>query len=168
MPELLLEVLQGVEPSRLHQLVRRHRPDEDAIGDCWRTCIACILGLSRPDLIPHFVADGLDLSRADDVAAARRWLRSNEGLDLGFVKLDDATRLGVPAIGTVASKAGPWNHCVVVQHGAVIWCPSTGDGDHPGDYTASDLVEDAVEVICRPYEPGPDELLAEWKAEATP
>lgn len=163
-PPFDVEVFGVDEPTRLHQLIRMHSPDDDAIGDCWRTCIACILGLDHPALVPHFVAENLDVSRAHDFTAARRWLRLNEGIDLGLIAFDAAATIGIPAIATVASKTGPWNHSVVVRHGTVVWCPSTGAGDHPGDYAIADLVDDVVEVLCRPYDPDPDTQLAEWLA----
>ncbi len=31
----------------------RHIPEQRLIGDCWRTCIACILDVA-PDTIPHY------------------------------------------------------------------------------------------------------------------
>lgn len=160
--EVLLEVLLRVEPTELYQLIRQHRPDDGAIGDCWRTCIACLLGASRPDLVPHFVADNGDVTKADDFVSARRWLRRNEGLDLAFIEPADAWRLGVPAIATVSSKTGPWRHSVIVRNREVVWCPSTG---RPGDYSMGDVeaLDEPVEVLCRPYQPDPDTQLADWR-----
>ena len=30
-----------------------HRPEEGLIGDCFRTCIACLLDMPAPDHVPH-------------------------------------------------------------------------------------------------------------------
>lgn len=36
-----------------HTQLYYHRPDENQIGDCFRTCIACVLNESAPDDVPH-------------------------------------------------------------------------------------------------------------------
>ena len=172
----MLSILLSEEPSRLRQL-NRHTGDSpaDMIGDCFRTSIACLLGYSRPDYVPHFVEEtiraGLDEHGGwEDIAAARRWLRSAEELDLAFIDRDEADRLGCPYQVTVRSHSGPWNHSVVGQRGEVVWCPTTGDAEtkHPGAYTMRDALEDVVLVVCHPYEPDPDAMLAQWRfADAT-
>ncbi len=165
-----LEALVGIETSRLYQL-HRHTGEgpDDEIGDCFRTAIACLFGYSKPDYVPHFVREtitlGLDEDGGwEDTAAARRWARATEELDLGAIERSEVDRLGVAALATVRSHAGPWLHSVVYQAGEVVWCPTTGGS---GDYTTEDLVDDAgMLVVCRPYEPGPDELLALWREAA--
>lgn len=165
-----LEALVGIETSRLYQL-HRHTGEgpDDEIGDCFRTAIACLFGYPKPDYVPHFVREtiilGLDEHGGwEDIAAARRWARATEECDLALIERSEVDRLGIAALATVRSHAGPWNHSVVYQAGEVVWCPTTGDS---GDYTTEDLIDDAAMlVICRPYEPGPDELLAQWREAA--
>lgn len=165
-------VLLGLEPTRLRQL-NRHTGDgpADLIGDCFRTSIACLLGYSRPDYVPHFVEDtiraGLDEHGGwEDIAAARRWVREAEELDLAVIDRAEADQIGCAYQITVKSHAGPWNHSVIGQSGKVIWCPTTGDVAtlDPGKYTMADAVEDVVLVVCHMYEPDPDGMLAEWRS----
>lgn len=158
----------AIEPTRLTQL-NRHTGDGpgDSIGDCFRTCIACLLGFDRPDLVPHFTmqsivaaghAGGGDL--AADVTLARKWLRATKGLGLAPVERDWAAQSGVPYKVTVRSKGGPWNHSVIAQHGEVIWCPTTGTGG----YTLDDAIPETLPlVLCAPYQPGPDLALTYWR-----
>jgi len=63
----------------------RHEPEEGRYGDCWRTCIACLLDL-RPDQVPHFLEDG------DMDAGLKRgldWLR-DRGLALCSIPVADS------------------------------------------------------------------------------
>ncbi|WP_458763646.1 hypothetical protein [Cupriavidus basilensis] len=49
-----------------------HDPANDKWGDCWRTCIACLLDL-HPSEVPNF-AEGGDQARGDRLA--RAWLKA--------------------------------------------------------------------------------------------
>jgi hypothetical protein len=60
-----------------HKQLFTHRPEGGQIGDCWRTCIACLLD-KRPDEVPHLVEDWQDHERT--VRATRAYL-STHGLD---------------------------------------------------------------------------------------
>lgn len=165
-----IEVILGIETSRLLQL-HRHTGDtpSDEIGDCFRTSIACLFGYPDPTYVPHFVRETITLGLDDhggweDITAARRWARAAEELDLALVDRAEVDRLGVAAQATVRSHAGPWNHSVVYQAGEVTWCPSTGDS---GAYKTEDLIDgEPMLVVCQPYDPGPDELLARWRVSA--
>lgn len=167
-----IQVLTGIEPTRLHQRIRQHDIEGSAIGDCFRTTIACLLGVDDPTLVPHFVEQtiraGLDEHCVwEDIAAARRWLRANKGVDLALLDRAEADRIGCAYKAVVRSKSGPWNHSVVAQRGEVVWCPTTGDIDagSAGDYTIDDLFPDEpVLVLCLPYDPDPDAQLAEWRS----
>ncbi|CAJ0698754.1 hypothetical protein [Ralstonia holmesii] len=55
-----------------HKQLIKHDPKNDAYGDCWRTCIACLLDL-HPSQVPHFCADGVSQATAD--ADCRAWLK---------------------------------------------------------------------------------------------
>ncbi len=41
-------------PRQYYKQLHRHSPDEGLIGDCWRTCIANLMGL-KPTEVPHFL-----------------------------------------------------------------------------------------------------------------
>jgi len=57
-----------------HQMIR-HDPENDNWGDCFRTCIACLLDLDCPMQVPH-VMHGVD----DDAKAATALARMNKWL----------------------------------------------------------------------------------------
>jgi len=44
------------DTSNYYKQLHRHAPEEGLIGDCWRTCIANLLGL-KPQQVPHFVGN---------------------------------------------------------------------------------------------------------------
>ena len=107
----------------------------DESGDCWRACVATILGLSAPE-VPHFVH--LDEQGGGDwIDLTRTWLN---GRCLGLVvrhcnssdwSLDDvllywsAENPGTPII--VSGEAGDDpsdNHAVVVLNGRIAHDPS--------------------------------------------
>ncbi|WP_311208756.1 MULTISPECIES: hypothetical protein [unclassified Aeromicrobium] len=84
-------------------------------GDCWRTCIANMLGV-HPSTVPNFVRYR---SWMDE---ARRWLRAR-GYDYGYViggveglrNLRDDLDEGAWFIVTGPSPRGPWRHCVLMD-----------------------------------------------------
>lgn len=98
-----VQVLLQAEPTKLRQIYR-HTGDgiDDEVGDCFRTAIACLLGYQDPEMVPHFVKETITLGLDEhggweDIAAARRWTRAAEGLDLALVTRDEADRLGCAA-----------------------------------------------------------------------
>jgi hypothetical protein len=56
-------------------------PDAGVVGDCWRACIAGLLGYSR-DVVPHFVAQ--DETELDWLAQTQEWLRKQCGYELHY------------------------------------------------------------------------------------
>ena len=119
--------------SRYRQL-HRHAPDEGLIGDCWRTCIACILGL-KPQQVPHFVEQAVNAGRKTDgyhVELANEWLAKR-----GFGIISIALRADAPSIafsmtpgihyilGGSGSAGLGVHHCVVGEgHFQTAWDPS--------------------------------------------
>lgn len=75
-------------PTRLTQH-HVHNPPE-TIGDCWRTAIACMLGCSRPDRVPHWAElywETPEPERSNIIMKATRdWLK-NTGFGYGFIEL---------------------------------------------------------------------------------
>jgi len=63
------------DTSCFYKQLHRHEPSEGLIGDCWRTCIANLLGL-KPQAVPHFVQDnfGDGTDAAASYKATRDWL----------------------------------------------------------------------------------------------
>lgn len=92
-------------------------PDTDAVGDCWRACIATILGLASED-VPHFVQDSEDLW----LEATVDWL-AERGFALLHIAEDDLVSwLGEPLwIKTGESPRGPALRHAVVMRGGSLW-----------------------------------------------
>lgn len=124
----------------------------DVIGDCWRTCIASMLNLSRPNIVPHFMEEGHWDSRPHEAwVLAREWLRSEMQLDLASVYVEAAIERNFLWIASVPSNLGDWKHAVIFRGDQFVWCPS-------GEFTYSiDQVffDQHAEVLCKPYDPDP-------------
>jgi len=112
----------------------RHLPDQGIYGDCWRTCIAMLLGLDR-DGVPHFLHDNCE---AEEFKRRTAQFLSKRGLqELNMVWPGD-TALGdvlmtienlnpsVPFILAGKSATG-CNHAVVCQYGKIVADPSLTD-----------------------------------------
>lgn len=114
--------------------------EKNIYGDCWRTCIACILDIP-PEGIPHFCAD--DKSFGDAIDEAREWLKQFDYnmqttmygdapfedfmSDIHYSFVDTFIILGV---GTTRE-----NHAVIAYNGAVIHDPSIGQTNITGSMT---------------------------------
>lgn len=160
-----------IEPSRLVQSVPARLTSDGRIGDCYRTAIGCLLGVPYPECVPHFVeqaieATGFDVADWGDRRRARTWLRGF-GLDLMSVKRSFAADTGHLYLASVNSRKGDWGHIVVCRREEVWWDPS---GDPDAGYTLADLryPDDAVEVLCEPYDPDPDEMVRRWSSSPPP
>lgn len=164
--------LLSIEPTRVRQLTPAHKPGEGAIGDCYRACVASLLGCSSAEQVPHFVEWSMEVEAArgfhdakggwESFRLARHWLRANRDADLMTVTIEAAQGYGVPYVLSVRSKTGPWAHCVVAIGDAVWWDPSG-----VGGYTLADANEDAGgDVLCTPYMPDPDETVRQWALRA--
>lgn len=135
------------------QLIPHHNEAEGMIGDCWRTCIACILEMP-PNLVPHFMRDAKDEPQSDWWRWSRDFvvmhsdgrynlfwseLTKNGGTPAPtrtmYVEIDGGGTKGVAhryAILTGKSPRTEWDHCVVwdVQQGEVVWDPHPdGNGE---------------------------------------
>lgn len=68
-----------IEQKQLHL----HKPDEGSYGDCWRTCLACILD-KPPEAIPHYYAtfwmDGTNISNLVHNATNNFFLEAGWGV----------------------------------------------------------------------------------------
>ena len=113
-----------------------HNPDMGYYGDCYRTCMAVVMGMDAKD-VPHF-CDG-DASDLNGIKGARDWLRP-----MGFgiwqnIYLEDVSfkdmlnsishfSVDIPVIITGQRTKGV-NHCVVAVNGKVICDPLTGEAN---------------------------------------
>lgn len=115
----------------------KHDPENGVYGDCYRTCLATILGIAR-DKVPHYVSSTDKAVWAIEIQPKYvEWLS-----DRGLQELDiPVTGLGleqvldwqqsrsvfpVPSILTGTSSGG-CNHCVVVYDGKIEHDPSLND-----------------------------------------
>lgn len=109
----------------------RHAPDEGMLGDCYRTAIACVLGIER-DSVPH---SHEDLTGEEHAVFMDAWLRP-QGLRRIFMPVlgDDCKEVadsiyprggGLPFILT-GSGPRSVNHVIVVHGVDDYWCPTLG------------------------------------------
>ena len=120
--------------TKLHQSIQ-HSPD--SIGDCWRTCIACLLGLDSPERVPHFVQI-CNNGDSDHVDMAREWLYQF-GLGLWNMNiiaddLDDVFQMiDVHNAGEVFLLSGgtnhDTNHSVIADKTGIIHDPNVSPID---------------------------------------
>lgn len=113
-----------------------HKPTEGIWGDCYRTCIACLLDMAPAD-VPHFY-DGPDIEaeREERRAARDAWLHGR-GFSLVTVGFDcdlrDLLRVmehnnpGTYYILAGFSRTGV-NHVVIACGGEIVHDPSLTDG----------------------------------------
>ncbi len=82
-----------------YKQLHRHDSEDGLIGDCWRTCIANLLGL-KPQQVPHFMAlhwgDGKDSEPARK--AANEWL-AQYNLQLMSIALTAGSSTGLSHLG---------------------------------------------------------------------
>jgi len=145
-----------MKPQR--QLVS-HNPDKGYWGDCYRTCIAVVMGMEAKD-VPHFADQGdNDYS---GLSGARKWLKPmGFGIwqnifteDTSFSDILRSINLMSPDIPTIITgqRTKGVNHCVVVVNGKVICDPLTGE-PNKNPFTKPAVVDGEtywwVEVIAK-------------------
>ena len=111
----------------------KHRPDEGQIGDCWRTCIACLLNL-LPEDVPHFCVDSWN-DNARSTANARSYL-ATKGLSFIEYAFTGDLQAILNSVGAINpglhyllggnSKNG-CGHQVVCCDDGIVWDPSIDD-----------------------------------------
>lgn len=109
----------------------RHSPSEGVFGDCYRTCVATLLGVDR-DLVPHHAGD---LPDGNQTALMRTWLLARGYTLACFAFAADPSEV-LHLMQTVnpltpymlggTSKTGT-NHVVIALGGEIIWDPSLND-----------------------------------------
>ena len=123
-----------------HKQLYRHNPATGEIGDCFRTCLACVLDAERVEDIPHFFADVWPPGELDPeiaelaITSAQKWLLENSAF--GYIEFPLAASNNerlfkwlrsycsdrTPLIVGCTSKNG--GHAVVVFPDGEIWDPS--------------------------------------------
>lgn len=119
--------------------LHRHDPENGSVGDCYRTCLACLLDKDVED-VPHLN----EVVPAEEFHAFYGKFLSERGLTIITVAYSGSETLeeilhvvsfhnpGMPFMVSGKSKGGEWNHIVIAMDGKVIWDPSpkTEDGEH--------------------------------------
>ena len=130
-----------------------------AIGDCWRTAVACLLDFDDPSDVPHFVA--IDQARGDDKST--KWWTDTVDFVTQHIPDGLTFRLLTPTfpvytepncayehvVATGPSPRGDWLHSVVVdaRTGELVWDPHpsrAGLAGAPVDVAAIASVEAAA------------------------
>lgn len=126
---------------QFHRQLNPHIPEIGLIGDCFRTCIACMLNL-HPSEVPNFSAIGYNESEVESPemrAAVQTFLK-----ELGL------TLISIPLVGTqpveavTAALAGingddfcymlsgkgvaGHGHVCIYRGADLLWCPSGSKG----------------------------------------
>ena len=114
---------------KLSKQLFRHKPAEGVFGDCYRTAIACILGL-KPVTVPH---EQRQLTGDEFQALYLSWLHRRGLRRINIPMLADDLQAalnaanfysdGLPYIFSGTSRTGV-NHSVVGQGPAIIHDPS--------------------------------------------
>lgn len=131
--------------------------EEGKIGDCWRCCVAAVLGLPAEE-VPHFVMTADGKHNHNDDADTQRWL-NGRGLQMCLVSSyggrealrypcwhEDVEKFPPPvviAVGpTVRSKSRGHYHAVVMRGNELLYDP------HPSEAGITAVVEQYL--IFRP------------------
>lgn len=146
-----------------HQLYR-HEPHNGIYGDCYRSTIACLLGI-EPHKVPHWYQLNVEGRGGDTYKEARLWLAergfslatvsySNIG-DPAFVDYMSSINRDVVYMLSGKSPRGNWSHVVIAKNGKIIWdcakpCPTWGQLDGPCPYTGMYEIEYLVPLIHVP------------------
>lgn len=124
--------------------------ENGVIGDCWRCCIAAVLGLPA-EQVPHFMRKDDGTRNFNDEPDTQRWL-NDRGYQLVGVRSiggrevvrypcyhEDADQFPTPVVISVGptnrSKGRGSNHAVVAQSDKVLYDP------HPSEAGLTAVIE---------------------------
>lgn len=117
---------------KYHTQANLHDPENGVFGDCYRTCLACILDLER-DEVPHYV-DTMDPGKwakivqpkYDAWLGVRGWQElcipiPGEGVEVEDILHFHKTRTPFPTTAMLIGESRTGcNHIVVVENGKII------------------------------------------------
>ena len=110
-----------------------HDPDNFSVGDCWRTCIGCLLNMP-PEKVPHFCENSWD-DGAKVEKLTKEWLRLK---GLSYIEIPFTCTVpellahcaaNYPDVYHIISGRvddGP-NHAMIGLNGHFLWDPSGGE-----------------------------------------
>lgn len=113
----------------------KHNPSDGYVGDCFPTCIACLLNISRDD-VPHFFEEW-DGDIEQQMVNVGNWLKS-KGVWLLKIPYGGSGdyKAAITAIGNAnpdkeyllsGSSRNGVNHVVICKNGKIIHDTSTDD-----------------------------------------
>ena len=124
----------------------KHDPENGVFGDCWRTCIACLLHIDDPTEVPHFAHPDMSNSFDDMFSVTNAWLVKNYTCRLAMI--------GYPGTNGIGEIVDNWNYekipmmiCGMSPRGlihAVVFC----DGEVVCDPNSEPLGEVGKHLIC--------------------
>lgn len=120
-------------------------PDAGVVGDCWRACIAGLLGYLTSADVPHFVAQ--DETELDWLEQTQQWLRKQCGFELHyFANQYPITSSVMPLVIVVGRSPRGIGHAILARAdtGAVVHDP------HPSRDGLVDTT--GVFVLSEPWE----------------
>jgi hypothetical protein len=102
-------------------MLELHDPDKGTIGDCWRACIASILGVPAEE-VPHFLKLELEELKASWITLTVEWLRER---GYSLIRLDSAPFWVSDGFLCIASGMSPrgFRHCVVYDGFDIVHDP---------------------------------------------
>ncbi len=116
--------------------LNRHWPEKGLIGDCFRTCLACLLDL-HPSDVPHFVAENYSEKQTPEFRTrVDTWLRQNHRLssiDCRYAVeegdqqlfLDDLARVhGEDLCYLLLGKGSNGPHYCIYRGNKLLWDPA--------------------------------------------
>lgn len=125
---------------KFHKQLFLHDPENGVWGDCYRTCIACILNLNSPEEVPH---ENRDVTDVEQWELIDNWLRprgllritipinGDAGVEAALASGTYWVRNAVPFIFSGASRRGTC-HAVVAQDGRIVHDPAWYDASVVG------------------------------------
>ena len=116
-----------------YKQLNMHIPEKGIIGDCWRTCIACILEI-EPALVPHFVELHINGGEHTDLLTNKYMESDYKLLPIAYHGTDDIDTFLYSQASLVANKnivfilvgtsRNGTDHCVLMRNGLILWDPA--------------------------------------------
>ena len=118
-----------------HKQLYKHDPEAGTIGDCWRTCIACLLDRS-PEDVPHIMVDCWEDSETAN-RKTREYL-ATQGLDFIEYAMSPGSSFEdiLSHVGTVnpdlhyllsGTSSNGIGHSVICCNDAIVWDTALDD-----------------------------------------
>ncbi len=127
---------------KFHNMQVKHDPANGFYGDCFRVCIASLLGYENPLDVPHFFEGGDKCDPDWQWERVQEWLKKNHSLthvsvpwdlDKG-ISVDDVLELlgekYPDVVYMLLGRSPRENHVVICRGGTVLHDPHTGSDKH--------------------------------------